>query len=68
MVTLKDLIEDWIQMRSTLQQQLKMLETGEMRSGEKLPDSSTESAIAHIKNCIAELNSLLKEHAGAHGT
>ena len=68
MGNLKDLIEDWIQMRSTLQKQAKMFKAGEIRSGGKLPDSSTESAIAHIENCIAELNSLLKKFAGPNWT
>ena len=30
MTAITDLIEDWIQMRSTLQRQLKMLESSEM--------------------------------------
>ena len=68
MVIIKDLIEDWIQMRTTLQQQAKMLKAGEMRSGGNLPDGSMESAIAHIENCVAELNSLLKKFAGANWT
>ena len=68
MVNLKDLIEDWIQMRSTLQQQAKVFKAGEMRFEGILPDSSMESVIAHIENCIAELNSLLKKFAGTNWT
>jgi hypothetical protein len=36
--TTTNLIEDWIQMRSTLQRQLKMLES---HTGDKIPDSTT---------------------------
>jgi septal ring factor EnvC (AmiA/AmiB activator) len=58
-----NLIEDWIQMRSTLQQQLKMLESGEMHTGEKISDSTI--TIDRIRRLIDELNSLLKEFAVA---
>ncbi len=58
-----DLIEDWIQMRSTLQRQLKMLESGEMRTGEKISDSTI--TINRVRRLIDELNSLLKEFAVA---
>jgi hypothetical protein len=61
--TTTDLIEDWIQMRSTLQRQLKMLESGEMHSGDKIPDSTTKETTVRVRRCIDELNSLLKEYA-----
>ena len=35
MTAITDLIEDWIQMRSTLQRQLKMLESSEMYAGDQ---------------------------------
>jgi hypothetical protein len=58
-----DLIEDWIQMRSTLQRQLKMLESSEMHAGDKISDSTAGDTIVRVRRCIAELNSLLKEYA-----
>ena len=63
MTTITDLIEDWIQMRSTLQRQLKMLESGEMHTGGKISDSTTRDTIVRVRHCIDELNSLLKEYA-----
>ena len=65
MTTTTDLIEDWIQMRSTLQRQLKMLESGSMYTGENIPDSTTRDSTVRVRRCIDELNSLLKEHATA---
>jgi hypothetical protein len=62
-VTTTDLIEDWIQMRSTLQRQLKMLESGEMHTGDRIPDSTARDTIVRVRRCIDELNSLLKEYA-----
>jgi hypothetical protein len=61
--TTTDLIEDWIQMRSTLQRQLKMLESGKMHTGDNIPDSTTRDTTVRVRRCIDELNSLLKEFA-----
>jgi hypothetical protein len=61
--TTTDLIEDWIQMRSTFQRQLKMLESGKMETGDKIPDSTTRDTTIRVRRCIDELNSLLKEFA-----
>ena len=58
-----DLIEDWIQMRSTLQRQLKMLESSETYAGDKISDSTIGDTIVRVRRCIDELNSLLKEYA-----
>ena len=63
--TTTDLIEDWIQMRSTLLGQLKMLESGGMHTGDKIPDSTTRDTTVRVRRCIDELNSLLKEYATA---
>ena len=63
MTTTTDLIEDWIQMRSTLQRQLKMLESGETHTGDKIPDSTPRDTAVRVRRCIDELNSLLKEFA-----
>ena len=65
MATVHDFVEDWIEMRSKLQRQLKMLESGEMRAGTAVLGSTTESTIIRIKKWIDELNALLKEYAGA---
>ena len=49
MTEIKHLIEEWIEMRATLQRQLKMLESGEMRMGPDISDSTTQATIARIK-------------------
>ena len=61
--TITDLIEDWIQMRSTLQRQLKMLESSEMHTGDKISKSTTKDTTVRVRRCVDELNSLLKEYA-----
>ena len=62
MAAIHDLVEDWIQIRSTLQQQLKMLQAAEARLGADI----SENEIARIKRCIDEMNALLKEYARIH--
>jgi hypothetical protein len=65
MATVKDLVEDWIEIRSTLQRQLEMLESGQMHTGTHVSDTRTKETIVRIKVWIGELNALLKEHARA---
>jgi len=65
MVTIRDLVEDWIEMRSTLTRQLELLESGEMHTGSNIPDTTTRATIAQIEKWIGELNALLKEYARA---
>lgn len=65
MPTINDLVEDWIAMRSTLQRQLKMLESGEMRTGGAISDSTTKATIVRVKEWIEQLTTLLKEYANA---
>ena len=60
MTEIKHLIEEWIEIRATLQRQLKTLESGERRTGVDISDSATRATIARIKQWIEELNSLLK--------
>ena len=52
-------------MRSKLQRQLKMLESGEMSMGIAAIGSTTEATIIRIRKWIDELNALLKEYARA---
>jgi hypothetical protein len=66
MTEIKHLIEEWIEMRATLQRQLKMLESGEMRTGADISDGATQTTIARIKGWINELNSVLKEFSRTH--
>jgi hypothetical protein len=66
MAQIKHLIEEWIEMRATLQRQLKMLESGEMHMEADIPDGTTQVTIARIKVWIDELNSLLKEFSRTH--
>jgi hypothetical protein len=65
MATVKDLIEDWIEIRSTLQRQLEMLESGQMQMGTHLSDNTKRETIVRIKTSIGELNALLKGYARA---
>ena len=55
MTAITDLIEDWIQMRSTLQRQLKMLESSEMYAGDKISDGTIGDTIVRVRRCIDEL-------------
>jgi hypothetical protein len=68
MATVHDFVEDWIEMRSKLQRQLKMLESGDMTTGTTVIGSSTEATIIRIKKWIDELNALLKEYTRADRT
>jgi len=66
-MTLKDQIEEWIEMRAKLQKQVKALEAGELQGGPKSINAATQTTVSHIKNCISELNKLLKEHPRVEG-
>ncbi len=66
MPEIKHLIEEWIQMRATLQRQLKMLESGEIKASTNISDSTTQATITLLKTWIDELNSLLKEFSRTH--
>jgi hypothetical protein len=59
---IKDLVEEWIQMRSTLRRQLELLKSAEMHTGTNGSDT-TQETIARIEKWISELNALLKENA-----
>jgi hypothetical protein len=63
MAEVKHLIEEWIEMRATLQRQLKLLESGEIHAGES---GAAQTTIARIKALIDELNGLLKEFSRSH--
>jgi hypothetical protein len=65
MATVKDLVEDWIEIRSMLQRQLEMLESGQVDTGTRISDTTTKETIVRIKTWIGELNALLKEYARA---
>ncbi len=66
MIVIHDLVEDWIQIRSTLQRQLKMLQSGEAPSESYISENERTATITRIKACIEELNVLLKEYARVH--
>jgi hypothetical protein len=66
MVVINDLVEDWIQIRSTLQRQLKMLQSGEAPAEADISDNAKKATIARIKGCIEEMNALLKDYARVH--
>ena len=65
MAAIHDLIEDWIQIRSTLVRQVKLLESNEMRQGAEVVDAATEAATARIRRCLDEMNALLKQFSGS---
>ena len=62
MSAMSDLIEDWIQIRSTLQRQLKTLEFNQDQGPVDIPDETREMTVNHIKQWVADINSLLKEY------
>jgi hypothetical protein len=62
MSAMSDLIEDWIQIRSTLQRQLKTLDSLQGQPPLEVPDEMREMTVNHIKQWIADINSLLKEY------
>jgi hypothetical protein len=68
MISTNDLVEDWIQVRTILQRQLKQLEPGPAQAGNEAPDSRTKATAARVKTCIDELNALLKDYATAPRT
>lgn len=68
MAIIHDFIEDWIEMRSKLQRQLKLLESGKTDTGTNVIGSTTEATIIRLKKWIDELNDLLKEFAHADRT
>jgi hypothetical protein len=59
---MSDLIEDWIQIRSTLQRQLEMLDSNEAQGNLDISDGMRETTINHIKQWVADITSLLKEY------
>ncbi len=65
MVAIKDLVEEWIEMRSKLQKQLKALEVRQPGTHEPIAESTVESTKVRIRKWIEELNALLKEYASA---
>jgi hypothetical protein len=65
MATVKDLIEDWIEIRSIFQRQLEILESGHVQTGTRISDTATKETIVRIKTWIGELNALLKEYSRA---
>ncbi|VTZ26810.1 conserved hypothetical protein [Methylocella tundrae] len=68
MTIVHDFVEEWIEMRSKLQRQLKLLESGEMRTGPDVAASARDATIIRIRKWIDELNDLLKQYAHADRT
>ena len=62
MTAMSDLIEDWIEIRSTLQRRLKTLEFNQDQGPVDIPDEMREMTVNHIKQWVADINSLLKEY------
>lgn len=63
----KDLIEDWIVMRTTLVRQAELLKSGKMPTAAiTTVEVSTETTIVRVEACVRELNALLMEYACVH--
>ena len=58
MATVKDLVEDWIAIRSTLHRQLEMLELGQMDMGTHLSNTATKETIVRSNYPPAEPGAL----------
>ena len=65
MPIIHDFVEDWIEMRSKLQRQLKLLESGKMGEETYVIGSKAEATAIRLKKWIDELNDLLKEYGPA---
>ena len=63
-----DFVEEWIEMRSKLQRQLKLLEASKKDAGAAVIGGATEATTRRLKKWIEELNDLLKEFAHADRT
>lgn len=63
MTTAMDLVEDWIQMRSTLARQLALLKAGKMPPLDNVADTTTRATITQIEKWMTELNTLLKAYS-----
>jgi hypothetical protein len=60
---LDPLVEAWKGRRKMLATQLGWLESGRMRTGTNIPDSTTKEDIARLRSWIAELDGLIAEHS-----
>jgi hypothetical protein len=57
------LVEAWEGRRKMLATQLEWLESGKMRTGTNIPDSTTKEDIARLRSWIAELDDLIADHS-----
>lgn len=62
MSTLKELTEDWIQARSALKRQLKLLEGDPALPQVGLTAQARKAIALRLKAAMAEFEALLKEH------
>jgi hypothetical protein len=60
---LDPLIASWKDRRAMLALQLDWLESGKMRTGTNIPDSTTKQDIARLRSWIAELDALIAEYS-----
>jgi hypothetical protein len=60
MEPIKDLIEDWIVVRTTLVRHLGMLKSD---PSVYVTEVTTETTVVRLEACLRELNALLKDHA-----
>jgi hypothetical protein len=62
-VNLDPLIASWKERRAMLALQLDWLESGKMRTGTNISDSTTKQDIARLRSWIAELDALIAEYS-----
>jgi hypothetical protein len=65
MVTIRELAEDWIQGRSALKRQLKLLEEDSVFPQSGLSEDARKAISLRLKIAISEFDGLLKEYPNA---
>lgn len=67
MTLVHDFVEEWIEMRSRLQRQLKLIEAGGADAAAGV-GAAREDTARRLKKWIEELNALLKQYTQADRT
>jgi hypothetical protein len=63
MVTLDDLVANWIEMRATIKQQLEHFKSGnKMRVPGMDSEEATVEAVDRLEKCLAEIETLLRHY------
>src|SRR5258708_20926047 len=63
MVTIDDLVANWIEMRATIKQQLEHFKSGnKMRVPGMDSEEATAEAVDRLEKCLAEIETLLRHY------